>query len=227
MKRHTRPYGCTFPGCSKRFGSRNDWKRHENSQHFLQEMWRCEKKRQDGTKCGKLVHNEDIFAHHLERKHGIPIKSDQSETDCKSMHLGREGHHHFWCGFCDGLIKQPNNGQQGAWDVRFKHIGDHFDKENKHIENWIDVEENKKKGLITERDRKKKKLRYRNGRFDDDSDLGEDGIPSFVPEYNTAPVSHSPAGKSAATGGYTFNKKRMDIGDADADAVSDDDEWRV
>ncbi|RYP55378.1 hypothetical protein DL768_000133 [Monosporascus sp. mg162] len=42
-KRHSKPYGCTFPTCNKRFGSKNDWKRHENSQHFLLEVWRnCE-----------------------------------------------------------------------------------------------------------------------------------------------------------------------------------------
>ncbi|KAM3415704.1 hypothetical protein BST61_g9218 [Cercospora zeina] len=33
IKRHTRPYGCTFPLCNKIFGSRNDWKRHELTQH--------------------------------------------------------------------------------------------------------------------------------------------------------------------------------------------------
>ena len=33
MKRHTRPYGCTACECDKRFGSRSDWKRHEETVH--------------------------------------------------------------------------------------------------------------------------------------------------------------------------------------------------
>lgn len=35
QKRHERPYGCTF--CSKTFGSKADWKRHEKSQHDHQQ----------------------------------------------------------------------------------------------------------------------------------------------------------------------------------------------
>ncbi|RWA07760.1 hypothetical protein EKO27_g7355, partial [Xylaria grammica] len=39
-KRHEKPYGCTMPGCERRFGSKNDWKRHENTQHPMSETWR-------------------------------------------------------------------------------------------------------------------------------------------------------------------------------------------
>jgi hypothetical protein len=41
LKRHKRPYGCTFQNCNKCFGSKSDWKRHENSQHFQMPTWRC------------------------------------------------------------------------------------------------------------------------------------------------------------------------------------------
>ena len=224
MKRHTRPYGCTFPNCTKRFGSRNDWKRHENSQHFLQEMWRCERNRQGGGKCGKLVYHQDNFAQHLQRKHGIPLKSTQNEADCKSMHLGREGHHHFWCGFCNKLIQQQDSMNQGAWDMRFKHIGDHFDKNNYHIDDWIDIEENKKKSLIAKDGRKKSKGRSRTGQFDDDdSDLGEAGIPEpYVPGFS-APGSHASAGYGATQSGiYPSNRRRVDAGEIDAEGVSDE-----
>ncbi|KAL2129881.1 hypothetical protein VTI74DRAFT_7173 [Chaetomium olivicolor] len=44
QKRHLKPYSCTFPKCDKKFGSKNDWKRHENSQHFQLEIWRCAEK---------------------------------------------------------------------------------------------------------------------------------------------------------------------------------------
>jgi hypothetical protein len=42
MKRHQKPYACTrVPGCDKRFGSKSDWKRHENDQHIQLQFWRC------------------------------------------------------------------------------------------------------------------------------------------------------------------------------------------
>ena len=117
------------------------------------------------------------------------------------MHLGREGHHHFWCGFCNKLIEQAEGIQPGAWDVRFKHIGDHFDKHNMNIDDWIDIEKNKKKKLIDHDDQNKKtgpKMRV-----DDDSDLGEDGIP---------PVFGAQVGRA----------RKMVNEEADADGVSDD-----
>ena len=188
-------------------------------------------KHEDGSKCGKLAHYEVTFARHLENRHGIHAETPQNKAECKRMHLGREGHHHFWCGFCNELIDQPNSVQGGTWDARFKHIGDHFDKDSANINDWIDIEANKKKGLITREDRKKTKAtRSRNGRFyDDDSDLGEDGIlPSdYQTGYNTAPVPHALGGqsieRSAATGVYTPDKRRLNAGESDADGVSDDD----
>lgn len=225
MKRHTRPYGCTFPNCVKRFGSRNDWKRHENSQHFLQEMWRCEREVQNGGKCGKLVYQEDKLAQHLHRHHGIALNSAQNEDERKSMHLGREGHHHFWCGFCNKLIKQQDSMHQGAWDMRFKHIGDHFDKDNYHIDNWIDIGENRKKGLITKEERKKSRGRSGNGRYDDDdSDLGEAGIPeSYVSEFSAPGLQTSAGYGPAQTGAYPRNRRRVEAGDMDAEGESDED----
>lgn len=204
MKRHTRPYGCTFAKCSKRFGSRNDWKRHENSQHFLSEMWRCSLEKTNGAKCGYLSHDQAQFAKHLEAHHDIKDKSEESRTQCREMHLGREGHHHFWCGFCDRLIEQAGGIQPGAWDVRFKHIGDHFDKDNFNIDDWVDIEKNKKKRLIENEE----KLKYANSKakIDDDSDLGEDGIPFIDNTYR----------------GQIGRARRMMNEDVDADGVSDD-----
>jgi hypothetical protein len=204
MKRHTRPYGCTFANCNKRFGSRNDWKRHENSQHFLAEMWRCSLELANGSKCGHLSHEEQHFAKHLESEHDIKGKSEESNNQCRNMHLGREGHHRFWCGFCDRLIEQGGGIQAGAWNVRFKHIGDHFDKDNFKIDDWIDIEKNKKKKLLeTEEKHRNASLK---SKIDDDSDLGEDGIPFDPPPYRA----------------QMGRPRRIANEDADADGVSDD-----
>ncbi|KAK5127094.1 hypothetical protein LTR85_008454 [Meristemomyces frigidus] len=244
MKRHSRPYGCTFPNCWKRFGSRNDWKRHENSQHFLQEMWRCDIQISPGRKCGKLLYHKSIFHAHFRRKHAdllkqqmpvsgpsASIEEQQLEQKANSVHLGREGNIRFWCGFCNELVPQ-REGTHNAWEQRFNHIGDHFDKDHLHIDSWICIEENKQKGLISKDERKKAKQRSRMGRPDEDSDLGESGIvePSpFGPGY-TAPGAFAPPGHgpdmSAQGGMYTSNKRRRIEDDMDADGVSDDDGWR-
>lgn len=229
MKRHTRPYGCTFPNCYKRFGSRNDWKRHENSQHFLQEMWRCGLRTTNGDVCGRLIHQESTFIQHLQKRHNLGPGSLETKSHTKTMHLGREGHKNFWCGFCDKLIPQPDSSQQdsiqtSAWVLRFKHIGDHFDKENGHINDWVCIEHNKKKGFITMQDKKKAKSRFRDGKAADDSDLPDDGIPAkYVPKDSPTFASNSFEAKRSPDMGMQASIKRKyeEIDDADADGVSD------
>lgn len=184
-------------------------------------------RRPDGSKCGKLLYHEDIFANHLGKKHNVPPGSQDNKTLCIQMHLGREGHYHFWCGFCNGLIQQADSMQESAWDRRFKHIGDHFDKENYHIDNWVDIEQNRAKGLITKEDRKKAKHQTRNGHIDEDSDLGDDGIPSLGgrptgppnPMLNVPQSYQSGLDPQAST--YTSKKRRSSEMEVDADGVSD------
>ncbi|KAI1344764.1 hypothetical protein F5Y15DRAFT_4277 [Xylariaceae sp. FL0016] len=50
-KQHTRPFTCVFEfaGCSSTFASKNEWKRHCQSQHLLLNYWICQ---QDG--CAKV-----------------------------------------------------------------------------------------------------------------------------------------------------------------------------
>ncbi|KAI1380874.1 hypothetical protein F4677DRAFT_441203 [Hypoxylon crocopeplum] len=125
-KRHLKPYGCTFSGCDKKFGSKNDWKRHENSQHFMLEHWRCDEKQADKPTeiCGKVIHRRELFKQHLSTWHHIkeqPILEAKLET-CR---VGRNCEARFWCGFCRTIIEIENQGLQ-AWTERFNHIDDHF-----------------------------------------------------------------------------------------------------
>ncbi|KAK4451041.1 hypothetical protein QBC34DRAFT_402051 [Podospora aff. communis PSN243] len=55
-KKHTRPYVCVFnfAGCESTFASKNEWKRHVNSQHLLLNYWICQ---EDG--CGSKETNPD------------------------------------------------------------------------------------------------------------------------------------------------------------------------
>ncbi|KAK2069512.1 hypothetical protein P8C59_004090 [Phyllachora maydis] len=146
MKRHEKPYGCTFPRCKKSFGSKNDWKRHENSQHYQLEFWRCEEEGKSGVRdniCGKLSHSRDAFRTHLGREHGV-TDTALVERQCQEKRLGRNCEARFWCGFCRKTIEVTQRGGGGAWSERFDHIEPHFlgthGREKKGIKEWVHVD---------------------------------------------------------------------------------------
>ncbi|KAI2781403.1 hypothetical protein F4815DRAFT_492628 [Daldinia loculata] len=129
-KRHLKPYGCTFPGCNKKFGSKNDWKRHENSQHLMLEHWICDEKQADKSfeSCGRNFPRRELFKQHLSVQHRImePERLDRKLETCR---VGRNLETRFWCGFCQEIIKITKEGI-GAWAERFNHIDDHFQGRN-------------------------------------------------------------------------------------------------
>ncbi|CAL3967700.1 unnamed protein product [Diplocarpon coronariae] len=149
MKRHSRPYGCTFLSCSKSFGSKNDWKRHENSQHFHLETWRCDIPRLDESRaCAKVYYRKQTFVEHLKKEHAFPATScasppshsarsapepgandseDEAAIKAKldACRIGRSCQSPFWCGFCAALVTLKLQGIE-AWGERFDHIDDHF-----------------------------------------------------------------------------------------------------
>lgn len=113
MKRHERPFGCTF-GCTmkagdhKVFGSKNDWKRHEEGLHFQQplpdEEWQCNE--MVGTAdtggfihCETLLSSSDEFQDHLTAAHSV---TDKKLLRDKTAHYRAVpvGKLHYWCGFC-------------------------------------------------------------------------------------------------------------------------------
>lgn len=144
QKRHEKPYACTFAKCDRRFGSKNDWKRHENSQHVQLEIWRCtemtsittttttttptdqqqRQQRPQKQECGKVCHRLESLKAHLEKAHAIhdPAVLDRKLADCR---MGRNFESRFWCGFCQKTI-EPTNSNGPAHSERFDHIDDHF-----------------------------------------------------------------------------------------------------
>ena len=128
MKRHEKPYACTHSDCPKRFGSKNDWKRHENSQHIQLEFWKCAEKARDAPPpsavCGRICHRRETFKSHLDKDHGITDDKtiEKRCTDCRN---GRNFESRFWCGFCKTTIEFGKNGGL-AWSERFDHIDAHF-----------------------------------------------------------------------------------------------------
>ena len=136
QKRHTRPYGCTFAGCSKAFGSKNDWKRHENTRHYQIETWRCHENYSGSriNQCAKLFHRREQFQAHLKDGHGI--KDDELIREkCKKYRIGRNGQSGFWCGFCKQIVTLKQKGL-AAWEERFNHIEEHYSKGKQRIHQW-------------------------------------------------------------------------------------------
>lgn len=127
MKRHDRPYGCTFPTCSDMFARKCDWTRHENVQHFQKfqnEFWRCEEVNSKGGTCAMECELRHSYQEHLHSFHRIlnphVVKKKINSTCIFSNDQGR-----FWCGFCSKLVDLEKKGREGETE-RFDHIDNHF-----------------------------------------------------------------------------------------------------
>lgn len=128
----------------KKFGSKNDWKRHENSQHFQLEVWKChEKIAESGDQsCGKVFPRREQFKHHLQTTHEI-TDGDRIDNQLSSCRVGRHCENRFWCGFCTEIIEIARKGVH-AWTERFNHIDDHIcgrnDLPKKAMSEWQGVD---------------------------------------------------------------------------------------
>ncbi|CAK1354625.1 unnamed protein product [Cercospora beticola] len=152
LKRHTRPYGCTFPRCNKDFGSRNDWKRHESTQHQSPRHRQVRKQGQNSN-----------------LGHGA-LSQTIGEAEMTTS---------FWCGFCVAMIHcdedvtqvQARLGSDSenflarrrtdktmarlVTELRIQHVGDHYDKQSRGIKDWVSLDvfvkgEREAEGLGTE-----------------------------------------------------------------------------
>ena len=156
IKRHTRPYGCTFPDCARRFGSKNDWKRHENTMHYQIETWKCAElifpdgcaptRAQNsetigttpGVECGRLCYRRELFVDHLHKAHHLHDAQHKEyvKDQCKKRRVGRNGQCGFWCGFCQTVV-QLEKINTDAWDERFNHIDNEHFKKGSSVESWM------------------------------------------------------------------------------------------
>jgi hypothetical protein len=199
-------------------------------------MWLCDS-------CRWVTRDKETFYLHLERAHGIPMNTQVSHFQCTQHHLGREGHYHFWCGFCVRIIsQQPDNGLHpgiepgtNAWEERSKHIGNHFDKDQFTIDTWVHIEpHNPPQHCVVGKSRRKGKNTRSLKRTItdvDDSDLGEDGIPANSVNFgnhnaglgSSYPNMEFPSNTLATQQGI-MNNQDMIYNDniEDADGVSDE-----
>lgn len=148
-KRHEKPYGCTYPKCFKKFGAKSDWKRHENSQHFQQETFRCDLPSPSGKKCGQHYFRQTQLEKHL-GQHQITSNDTLQATSARCK-IGKNCQGSYWCGFCCSINKLQQK-RNDAWDERFNHIAEHFENDTpkKNIDDWICVEENRTKRQLLE-----------------------------------------------------------------------------
>ena len=202
--RHERPFGCTFDNCNKRFGSKNDWKRHENSQHFQEELFRCDErsKRLWNQPCAELLSTAGDFSTHLARDHGIVDKRRISSL-CGVKRIGRNGEKSFWCGFCCCITPVRETGLK-AWDERFNHIGNHF-RDKKRIEEWLPPGEHITKGEILMAEEMKKHEEEGEevdavGSPDFNHDQGESDATFQVPAYTSDAFMSLEGGGRAVAG---------------------------
>lgn len=147
QKRHNRPYGCTYTSCEKSFGSKNDWKRHENTQHYQVEAWRCREVSLISKigQCAKVVHRREQFQDHLKEHHRIDDE-DYIRAQTKRSRIGRNGQSGFWCGFCREIITLKKRGLE-AWDERFSHIDDLHFKKGETIVSWLPLDKDVSMGF--------------------------------------------------------------------------------
>ncbi|KAG6003737.1 hypothetical protein E4U43_000880, partial [Claviceps pusilla] len=102
------------------FGSKDDWKRHESTQHYNTESWIC---REEG--CEHECNRRESFKLHLRNDHCLSVESiDHKVEQCRQ---GRNWDTEFWCGFCVKYIEvDRTDGAGNAWIQRVDHIEAHF-----------------------------------------------------------------------------------------------------
>nr|OQO22921.1 hypothetical protein B0A51_11095 [Rachicladosporium sp. CCFEE 5018] len=158
QKRHTRPYGCTAPRCYARQGSRSDWKRHEEKQHVVRPSWKCILPLESGETCSTNFYLDQHFDKHLAQTHRCSQKD--IDTHRQAMHLGRDAHGQFWCGFCKNIVLSKPGANVTAKQYRLAHIGEHFDKEHMVIDDWVCLELNKPHGQIRKEEKRQARADY-------------------------------------------------------------------
>ena len=151
MRRHERPYGCTFLSCNKIFGRKDDWKRHENSLHFRLKAWKCNEERLEGGACGEVCYRQEAFQKHLVKAHQMSPNSGAigAKLDNCRIEIDRNCLPRFWCGFCCKQIDLKKKGAE-ALTERFNHIDDHFMGRYKlpkqSIQDWVPMDNDRSKG---------------------------------------------------------------------------------
>ncbi|PUU74522.1 hypothetical protein B9Z19DRAFT_435424 [Tuber borchii] len=202
-QRHLRPFLCVFffAGRNQKFGNKNEWKRHVNSQ-YLQLFYRhCYDSLCADRKA--IFNRKDLFGQHLKRMHPPPAGSKSSaasgdRTLPRRAPTAAAGEQVRYC-------ERNFEGPQG-WEQRMEHVGQHYQKNYKEFSNdcWVPDE-----GLI--------KWALEHGIIEDNNDGGYTIISTGKDAIVKAGVEQKKlAREGMARMGYAED------GDLDFDAESED-----
>ena len=197
MKRHSRPYGCVLDDCYKRFGSKDDLKRHGETHPEQKECYRCDGKHRgpDGQPCLKVYYNgRDNYKRHLQQLLSAdPNHIEQKANECRipANNVGR-----FWCGFCNGIIDHEHVDHVASASFRLSHIDSHFSS-GRSVASWIELGGNgSTKADVEKRQNlaKAQQIHLRNQErvhtVDDSDNRGTSSSSSLPENQETVPPTH-------------------------------------
>ncbi|PSK55721.1 hypothetical protein B9Z65_4599 [Elsinoe australis] len=146
------PYGCTSS-----FGSKNEWKRHVNTQHLRLDLWRCDQCGDRDTRPNDF-NRKDLFIQHLRRMHHKPgqgcghghsgsISSEmgsRATSRARSLAPGESDDPAIAAAEqrCHIRLRQPPAKScclfcdatfegPGSWEERMEHVGRHLEQDKK------------------------------------------------------------------------------------------------
>jgi hypothetical protein len=118
-------------------------------QHCMPELWKCCEKANEAIRpfgvCGHAFADKLEFEAHLIESH--KYRPDDTAAVAVKCHIHRNDRTRFWCGFCGELINVDERPGVVLND-RFTHIADHFTKQHKRIDDWVDVKSHQEKKNI-------------------------------------------------------------------------------
>lgn len=147
-----RAFACALApyGCDSTFGSKNEWKRHVNTQHMRLYYWRCDQC--DNNKKPNDFNRKDLFIQHVRRMHpvetiststkkttkqsGKPIKGTSEDHALsvlaeRCFKQDRSPPTESGCHFCEATFEDIDDASQAPWDKRLEHIAHHMENGKK------------------------------------------------------------------------------------------------
>lgn len=144
-------------GCTSSFISKNEWKRHINTQHLRLEAWLCDQCPKRDNK--REFNRKDLFIQHLKRMHPSPCPAHSPKVQIAKSRPNRSGSKVGKTGKaskgedmdpalleaeqrCHIVLRQPpsdsaclfcsaNFSGRGSWEARIEHVAKHMEQYKK------------------------------------------------------------------------------------------------
>ena len=125
-------------GCGSTFTSKNEWKRHVNTQHLRPGFWRCDLCPETANASPNDFNRKDLFTQHLRRMHSKrtyqngEMQKEEISDELITVHQDRCYQRvrgpppKSGCLFCNVSFQGP-----GSWDERMEHVGRHLEQDRK------------------------------------------------------------------------------------------------